>query len=137
MVIKKYLFKDVKLTDKKVIEEIIKDEIDRYVIDEFHVVLVFNELYNNSYFNNYWWPDVKLTFLKKSIIIRIDCKGPGFDYSKYMKSTEGDVKKTLLNESGRGIMMVEKISTRLIYNNKGNNVVAQLKEQKEERNEKS
>jgi hypothetical protein len=34
-------------------------------------------------------------------------------------------------------MMVEKVSTRLIYNKKGNNVVAQLKEHKEEKNGKN
>lgn len=134
---KEFVFNQAKLNDKEKIEEIIKFEIQRYDINKLHGILVFNELYNNAYFNNYSWPRVKIKFLKKSIIIRIDCKGKGFDYSKYIKATKNKVKEKLLDESGRGIMMVEKVSTRLIYNKKGNNVVAQLKEHKEEKNEKS
>jgi hypothetical protein len=132
----KYIFKKVKLKDKEKIQKIIEKEIDHYDINAFHGVLVFHELYNNSYYNNYCWPDVKLIFLKKSMIIRIDCNGNGFDYSKYTKPSKDKAKSILLEESGRGIMIVEKISTRLIYNKKGNNVIVQLKEQKEEEDEK-
>ena len=137
MNIKKYTFNKVKLEDKASIQKTIEDEMDQYNINTFHGVLVFHELYNNSYYNNYCWPDVKLTFLSKSMIIRIDCNGHGFDYSKYVKPKKEKAKKILLDESGRGIMIVEKVSTRLIYNKKGNNVVVQLKENKEEKDEKS
>lgn len=133
----KYIFNEAKLEDKKNIESILRFEMSRYEIKEFHAILVFHELYNNAYLNNYCWPQVKLIFLKRSMIIRVDCKGRGFNYNKYLRMTRDDVIRNRLNESGRGIMMVEKISTRLIYNKKGNNVIAQLKEHKEEENEKS
>ena len=137
MYTKKFIFNEVKLKDKEKIEEIISSEIVGYNINKLHAILVFHELYNNAYLNNYNWPRVKIKFLRKSITIRIDCNGNGFDYKKYIKPTKDIMKKDLLNESGRGIMMVEKVSTRLIYNKKGNNVIAQLKEHKEEKDEKS
>jgi hypothetical protein len=134
---KKFIFNEAKLKDKEKIENIIRSEVERYSINKLHAILVFHELYNNAYLNNYCWPHVKIKFLKKSLIIRIDCKGQGFDYTKYLKPTKDKMKEYILNESGRGIMMVEKVSTRLIYNKKGNNVVAQLKEHKEEKNGKN
>ncbi len=62
--------------------------------------------------------DVKITSSYKDnlIVITIEDKGPGFDYSHIPDPTAPE---NIENVSGRGVFLMEKLSDKLIFKNKG------------------
>ena len=62
--------------------------------------------------------DVKITSSYKDnlLVITIEDKGPGFDYSHIPDPTAPE---NIENVSGRGVFLMEKLSDKLIFKNKG------------------
>lgn len=128
MLIKKYIFKELDFDKKHKVEDIINNKVKHLNLEISRIILVFNELYTNAYKYGGKLPNVKIKIYNSFIVLRIDDFGPGFDYLKKINESEEEILKNILRESGRGIHIVEKMTSRFLYNKKGNSVLVQIKE---------
>lgn len=98
--------------------------------DSLFIEIALNEAVNNAIkHGNNNKVLVRLKVLKNGkLIIRVKDKGTGFDvYETVRKSNEenllNDINYSILKESGRGLFIIQQVMDKIIFNNKGNDVI--------------
>lgn len=98
--------------------------------DSFLMEVAINEAVNNALCNNHPMNPVSLSMRvssRKRLIIRIKDSGEGFDVKNALKdlasSSELLFERNLTSESGRGIGIINIAADKMIYNQKGNELL--------------
>ncbi len=116
-------FKELRTHIKNILETYISPE---KMMFEVAIIEAVNNaiIHGNNSINNYISLTIKIINEKK-IIIRVKDKGKGFDVRKKLRklNNHGSDANKVLNESGRGIIIMTQISDYIRYNKKGNEVL--------------
>lgn len=130
MLVEKNIYKNV---DNEMMEKI-KARLENWCHDKsynnFEVIVVLYELYNNGIKYSNKPVDIIIKLYKKSIVIRVNDQGKGFNVKEKLNINTCDLKKNIHKPCGRGIYIVKNFVSQICYNKNGNQVVVRIKENK-------
>lgn len=113
----------------------VRDEVEGFFLtngveDYFFIVTGITEAVNNSLLHSKSTQSVRLDIritVNKKIFIRVADKGIGFKGNEYIeklkKANHCFFEEKMYDENGRGVLMMYEIFDRVIYNEKGNEVL--------------
>lgn len=130
MLNKKLIYKNVTLQTIESIEQTLKKWCEDKSYKAFEVIIVLHELYNNAADYSNGEIDLFIKFYSKAVVIRINDQGKGFNAKQKLKISDCDLKENVHKTCGRGIYIVKAFVSDIYYNQKGNNVLVRIKENK-------
>lgn len=128
MLVEKKIYKNVDNEIMANIRIFIKTWCQDKSYNSFEIIVVLYELYNNSAKHSKKNITIILKFYERSIVIRVNDDGEGFNVKDKLNVNSNDLKKNIHKSCGRGIYIVKNFVSQIYYNKKGNQVIVKINE---------